>query len=123
MVESANSILYVGTPGIENNGRERALVASGIGVASVESPESAVSYVKNSNVRVVLLEDAGTLNVPLLASCLKIANPFVRVIALMPEHNGAEHVDMYLRKPVSIEALVNAIRQNLALYKRPTGLA
>ena len=116
MVEISNSILYVGTPGVDKSGREHALVASGIGVASVESPESAVSYVKNSDVRVVLLEDTETLNVALLASCLKIANPLVRVIALTNNHLRAPHVDTPIAKSASIETLLTAIRYNLALY-------
>ncbi|ABF42926.1 response regulator receiver protein [Candidatus Koribacter versatilis Ellin345] len=115
MVEITNSILYVGTPGVDNNCREHALVASGIGVASVESPESALSYVKNSGVSVVVLEDTGNMDVPLLASCLKVANPFVRVIALTNDPTSAPYVDTPIAKPVSIDILLKAIRYNLAL--------
>jgi len=117
MVENKNSILYVGTHGIDSNNRERALVASGFGVASVDSPEAAVTHVKNSGVLVVLLEDSGWLDIPLLASCLKTANPFVRIVALTSHDVASAYIDTLLPKPVSVESLLQAIHNNLAISR------
>ena len=117
MVDPNTRILYVGTPGSHINGRERALVANGIGVASVSAPESAVTYVRNAPVRVVLLDDTDNLDVQLLASCLKIAQPLLRIIAILSQKKAVPHVDTVLEKPIAVEDLLNAVHQNLARYE------
>ena len=105
-------ILYVGAPGAHTNARERALVSSGIGVASVEAPESAVTFVKNSSVQVVLLDDDGAFDVSQLAGCLKVAQPAVRIIALLSDAKEIAHADMVLPKTVEVESRLTIIQQN-----------
>ena len=112
MARSHRRILYVGAQGAHTNARERALVSSGIGVASVEAPESAVTFVKNSSVRVVLLDDDGAFDISQLAGCLKVAQPAVRIIALLSEERDIPHADMVLPKTVEVESLLTVIQQN-----------
>ncbi len=115
MVDLANSILYVGEPGPQSLGHERALVASGIGVATVAAPETAVSYVRNTNVPLVLLDDeqVSDLNLSLFAGALKVASPSIKIIAMVAG-GRPRHVDTVLEKPCRLEALVRAVHHNLA---------
>lgn len=114
MVDRARSILYVGTAGAHSVGRERALVASGIGIASVADPEMAVNSVRNSNIRLVLLDDAMRhCDLSQLAGWLKVACPSLKVIALVSPGYRVRHVDTILEKPVPIEVLLNAVQTNL----------
>jgi DNA-binding NtrC family response regulator len=114
MEDPNNCILYVGTPGSHFTGSEHALVANGIGVASVTAPESAITYVRNSPVRVVLLDDTAECNLPLLASCLKVSQPYLRIIALVSQNQTVPNVDTVLEKPIAVEDLLDAVNQNLA---------
>ncbi|HEY3927480.1 MAG TPA: hypothetical protein VGL89_03810 [Candidatus Koribacter sp.] len=111
-----NSILYVGRSDAQSLGRERALVANGIRVASVSAPEAAVTYVKNSEVRVVLLDDAAPgVDLSSVAGSLKVANPGLRIIALTSSEDLPEYVDTVLQKPIELEKLLDAVQHNLAL--------
>ncbi len=112
MARSHRRILYVGAPGAHTNARERALVSCGIGVASVEAPESAVTFIKNSSVRLVLLDDEGGFDVSELAGCLKVAQPALRIIALTSSGEELPHADLVLPKSVEVEALLTVIQQN-----------
>jgi len=115
-MEKNNSILYLGNSSTENLSGERALVANGIGVAAVSAPEAAVSYVKNSEVRVVLLDEAAPgLDLSAVAGSLRVANPWLRIIALISSEDAPRYVDTVLQKPVDFEALLEAVQHNLAL--------
>jgi DNA-binding NtrC family response regulator len=122
MVCEAQSVLYVGTAGAQSIGRERALVASGIAVASVVAPEMAVTYVRSSNVRLVLLDDAmgQHCDLSLLAGSLKVASPSLRIIAMVSPGNPPRHVDTILEKPIAVEVLLHAVQMNLA-HGNPVG--
>ena len=117
MVQIGKSVLYIGPCGTESIGWERALVSGGLSVASVTAPESAVNYVKNCDVRVVLISDQGEFDVSMLAACLKIASPQLRIIALGQSNASVDHVDTVVEKPVSLEALVSAVQENLFEYE------
>ncbi len=108
-----NCVLCVAEFDTKSIGRERALVAGGIGVACVGTPEAAVSYVKNSPVRVVLIDDAVAPEVSRLAGALKVASPDLRIIALTSSKEELLHVDAVLQKPIDLQALLRVVQQNL----------
>ena len=116
MDDATNRVLQVGNSGSQGIGIERVLVASGIGVATVTTPESAVTYVKNSEIRVVLLDEAtAEMDISKLAGSLKIANPSLKVIALVSNGQPREYVDAILQKPIDLQVLLEVVQQNLAL--------
>lgn len=115
------SVLSVADFGVQSIGRERALVAGGIGVATVISPEMAVSYVKNTRVRVVLIDDAVTPDLSNVAGALKIARPNLYIIALASTGEALEHVDTVLLKPVGFQELLAAVQLNLESLEAAAG--
>lgn len=118
MSDQSNRVLYVGSPDSESVGQERVLVASGISVSSVAAPESAVTYVRNSSVRVVLLDaDSQPFEVSSLAGALKVAHPAVRIIALSANEQPPSYVDTVIPKPVDLDALLAAVQHNLSLLE------
>ena len=118
MESQSNRVLYVGSADTESVGQERVLVASGISVSSVEAPESAVTYLRNTAVRVVLLDaESHSCEVSSLAGAMKVARPAIRIIALTAAEQSPDHVDAVLTKPVDLDALLAAVQHNLSLQE------
>ena len=113
MAQLSRNILYVGAAGTQDLGGERTFTDNGFGVASVTAPESAVTYVKNSNVQVVLLDELSNIDISKFAGSLKVASPFLKIIALVTSSHAPEHVDAVLRKPIDPTRLIAAVHQNL----------
>ena len=85
-------------------------------MATVAAPESAVAYVRQTNVRLVLLDDAqaNDLDLSLFAGALKIASPSLKIIAMVASGEPPRYVDAVLEKPFDLEALLKAVHHNLA---------
>jgi DNA-binding NtrC family response regulator len=116
MESQPDRVLYVGSQDSESVGQERALIANGITVSSVVTPENAVSYVRNSTVNVVLLDaDSHSSEVSSIAGALKVAKPAVRIIALSSTEEPPSYVDAVVVKPVDLDALLAAVQHNLSL--------
>lgn len=112
MLDPNQTVLFVGAA----NGHGRLLAQHGIGVESIAQPEDAVTYLKQTPVPVVLL-DGNQLSVDLssLAGCLKIACPFVKVIALTASSQRPTHVDAVLMESVASEVFLTVVQQHLSL--------